>query len=246
VELHLYDPAELVENQPYAENGRKLLVRRFAQMYVGDGKEFDLVIDDIFEPDKGTSNIMWKSRFWVAKIQKQGEFDHIVNSCFHKTEARAFSHSIESKLAKYTSCVCAFCNIVDRFARSEDEYIKLRGRMHAVLKTKHCPDYPQFHDLGLASSMLQKIALGQVVPVVTNAEMRVIESISMMHKVVEVEKGHCRSSENKSLKVVNVSLPYPKICLGEYIAYESYPYFTNKCVKFFWCESIGSWEHHHY
>jgi len=121
VALHLFeesifvlmDPAEKNQEQIFMKEGRLVTYFRLGQKVTTDGSDYDLVIDDIFEPSRGTSRRRWKSEYWCVKVQNESNYDNIVNNCFHKIEGRAFSHPLVGSVARFTTCECAPCQIVD-------------------------------------------------------------------------------------------------------------------------------------
>lgn len=243
VALHLYpesifvlmDPAEKNQEQIFMKEGRIVTYFRMGQRVTTDGSDYDMVIDDIYEPSKGTSRMKWKSKYWCVKVHEEGQYDNLINSCFHKTEGRAFSHPIKGSVVRFTSCECAPCQIVDSFAKTEEEFIYLRGQVHTIAKGKHCPDYPQYHDASLMANYRKKISIGQTVELESNAEVRVSKALSEIYPVQMVGEDLMKVNEDFShgKAMLKVVMPYEKINPEVYLTKEIYPQFQGKKIRFF-------------
>jgi hypothetical protein len=98
-----------------------------------------------------------------------------------------------------------------------------------MVEPMSCENYPQYADLPLLSSMFHKVSSGLAIPVLTNAEERVVETIASFHPIVKVSSGDVRSSPALGSVTVKSQLPLPLTQVDSPV----YPEFEGKTVGFF-------------
>jgi len=158
--------------------------------------------------------------------------------CFHTAEAREFESERNLPPCRFSSCHCPVCRVVDVWASNVEHFRVIRGYVHFV-QPQSCEEFVQHHDTGLMSSTFATLTVGQLVPIRSVAERRVIIATSKIVPCVVVAPSQVRSAPviahikgNKPKLYVLPLLPIDPDFV--YKTEKSYPQFAHKRVDFFW------------
>jgi len=164
--------------------------------------------------------------------------------CFHVSEARQFDGPRILLDCRWSTCNCPVCRVADAISSSMEQFKEARAFMH-MIERMSCEDYPQYHDTFLFAKLSKDIAVGKMVSINTEAEKRVLVSVSEVHQLSVVQPGFVRSAKGKrkpdhfpqkqkDVREIVTQLPHHHVDV-DYITVrtELYPYFSGKCVEFY-------------
>lgn len=148
--IDLYDPNEVTESFTTTYGDNTIVSNRYASAFLGDGKEYDVCIDDAYLAARGT--VDWKpaSKFYSIK-------DHTWSAqpFLHATEGRRFSQS-PLVFDKVKGCPCKVCTIISESCASQlgQDYLR---EVTAILGRKGCKDF-QHGDLRALADVTSRLA----------------------------------------------------------------------------------------
>jgi len=130
--IDMYDPAEISEEFVARYGDNQVLVRRHPQLYEGDGRDYDVAIDDAYEHARGTVPWTPKSKYWSLKDQSGSR-----QLFLHHSEGRSFSWKGTGR--RVTNCPCRVCEVIENSATDQLGYDYLRLTT-LILGRKGCSD----------------------------------------------------------------------------------------------------------
>jgi len=122
VTLDCYDLGESgpdeITSLLYEDQRHTLVIRHLPKFYNGDGREYDVVVDDAFTTtDPGVKIVSYASEFFSRKDQSVK-----VEPFLHDTEGRVFSHPVCGRPVK-SECPCRVCSISAQLSQTYGDYV---------------------------------------------------------------------------------------------------------------------------
>lgn len=244
--INCYDPLETGSQKKFSYNDQNVTINRYARKYESSGKEFDLILDDIYTSG-GTESIIpsWASKHWVRKcIRSESKLQW--SMFFHPTEGREVSSSFVLRTNQVTSCQCAMCRLCatvsyDIKSSSVDVHAFWKFRAYASALGAHVCDKSSFMaDMLVISSTVVTISTGQLCVPHTRAEQRAVDTVTRYLETVKVGTAYRSNRNNADMsvkqgykKAFKKSLVLPLVTDSGISAHtDNFPYFSGKSVFF--------------
>jgi len=126
ITIDCYDITEASGNEGrkyvVGDEERVAMVTRIASFYEGDASEYDVVVDDAYDPSVETGTLPWSpaSRFFSLKDHSAGARPYL-----HWVEGRVFSHPPLCEIV--SPCPCVVCRSISAFSYDYSEFQRVKG-----------------------------------------------------------------------------------------------------------------------